>query len=167
MRKNKSSRNNFIIAAVIAAIGLSILTVSCVRTEGAENARSSNSVSKKIVEIKEKMFLAHVNDIYTNARDYLEKTIKLEGIFSQLPYNEETFCFVFRYGPGCCVGDGYAGFEVTWAKENAQPYPENDSWVEATGELNAYERNGYPQYLYLDLSSLNVLNTRGEEFVTQ
>ena len=161
MHKNKSARNCLIKATVMLAITAASLMIGCTKTKGNEEP------SKETVEIKEKLFIGQINGIYLNAGDFLGKTIKLEGIFSQIPYNEETFCFVFRYGPGCCVGDGYAGFEVTWAKENAQPYPENDSWVEATGELKAYERNGYPQYLYLDLSSLNVLSTRGEEFVTQ
>jgi len=123
--------------------------------------------NKEIVEIKEKMFIAQVNDVYLNTDDYLGKTIKLEGLFKQDAGYEKTYCFVIRYGPGCCGTDGNAGFEVAWAKEKAKPYPDADSWVEATGVLKSYEEDGSPQYLYLDLDSLNVLDRRGAEFVKQ
>jgi len=133
-----------------------------------ENIRpESPPPGKSVVEIKEKMFLAQVNDVYLNAEDYLGKTIKLEGIFKEEQGYEKAYCFVVRYGPGCCGNDGNAGFEVAWAKEKAHPYPAIDSWVEATGVLKKYEEDGYSQYLYLDLSSLNVLDRRGAELVLQ
>jgi uncharacterized membrane protein YcgQ (UPF0703/DUF1980 family) len=117
-----------------------------------------------IVEIKEKMFIAQVNDVYLNTEDYLGKTIKLEGIFKQDQGYEKLYCFILRYGPGCCGNDGNVGFEVAWASE--KPYPAVDSWVEAIGELKTYEEYDY-KYLYLDLVSLNVLRKRGLETVVQ
>ena len=133
-----------------------------------ENVRyASLSPGKGVVEIKEKMFLAQINDVYLNPEDYLGKTIKLEGVFKEEQGYEKSYCFVVRYGPGCCGNDGNAGFEVAWAKEAARPYPASDSWVEATGELKSYEEDGYSRYLYLDLSSLNVLSKRGAETVLQ
>jgi len=133
-----------------------------------EKVRYASAVSAKgVVEIKEKMFLAQVNDVYLNPEDYLGKTIKLEGIFKEEQGHEKSYCFVIRYGPGCCGNDGNAGFEVAWTKEDERPYPAVDSWVEATGELKSYEEDGYSRYLYLDLSSLNVLSSRGAEMVLQ
>jgi uncharacterized membrane protein YcgQ (UPF0703/DUF1980 family) len=121
-----------------------------------------------IIEIKEKMFIAQTNDVYLNPEDYLGKTIKLEGLFkSEIGY-ENSYCFVIRYGPGCCGYDGNAGFEVAW--DNPSPdqgiYPEEDAWVEAMGTLKSYDENGFP-YLYLSLASMTVKETRGAEFVSQ
>jgi hypothetical protein len=125
---------------------------------------------ERVIEIKEKMFIAQTNDVYLNQEDYLGKTIKLEGLFKAEQYdkNAPPYCFVLRYGPGCCGSDGNAGFEVAWNKEEtaSKSYPQEDDWVEAVGVLKTYEENGYP-YLYLALSSLNVLEKRGAEFVTQ
>ncbi|MDR0451845.1 MAG: hypothetical protein LBH15_02245, partial [Treponema sp.] len=72
--------------------------------------------SGDIVEIKEKMFIAQTNDVYLNPEDYMGKTIKLEGLFkTETGYDEQAaYCFVLRYGPGCCGFDGNAGFEVAW-----------------------------------------------------
>ena len=107
------------------------------------------------VEIKEKMFIAHVNDVYLNPEEYLGRTINLEGLFKAEQYGEHTYCFVIRYGPGCCGNDGNAGFEVAWDSPDTT-YPDTDDWVEASGVLQTYEEDGYP-YLYLALSNLNVL----------
>jgi len=134
-----------------------------------ENIRYESIVSsnKDVIEIKEKMFLSQVNDVYLNAEDYLGKTIKLEGIFKQDDGYNKSYSFVIRYGPGCCGYDGTAGFEVAWANEKANPYPPVDSWVEVAGVLKSYKEDGDMQYLYLDLASLNVLNKRGAETVLQ
>ena len=120
-----------------------------------------------IIEIRERMFATQVKEIYLNHGDYLGKTIKLEGIFKKEQWDEidQTYCFVVRYGPGgCCGYDSNVGFEVAWAKDSA--YPDAESWVEAIGVLKTYEEDFY-QYLYLDLSSLNVLSKRGAETVRQ
>jgi len=130
-----------------------------------ENVRQTST--KDVIEIKEKMFISQVNDVYLNKDEYLGKKIKLEGIFLTEQGNDKSYCFVLRYGPGCCGYDGNVGFEVAWDKGKNKQYPVNNSWVEATGELKTYEEDGYTDYLYLDLVSLNVLNNRGKETVIQ
>lgn len=117
-----------------------------------------------IIEIKEKMFIAQTNDIYINSEDYLGKTIKYEGIFTSIYYDvkDTNYNFVIRYGPGCCGYDDNAGFEVVWSGE----YPDENDWVRAIGVLEEYEEDG-EMYLRLNLSSLTVLDTRGEEYVYQ
>ncbi|MGF7145109.1 uncharacterized membrane protein YcgQ (UPF0703/DUF1980 family) [Anaerotaenia torta] len=117
-----------------------------------------------VVEIREKMFIAQTNDIYLNSEDYLGKTIKYEGIFKSSYWEEDdtTYHFVIRYGPGCCGYDGEAGFEVNWDGG----WPQEDDWCEVIGVLEEYEVNGQT-YLQLALTSLTVLEKRGEEFVSQ
>ena len=154
--------------------------------EGAAEIRDGAAAGGAVIEIKEKMFIAQTNDVYVNADEYLGKTIKLEGLFRSLTYEDTgtTYHFVLRLGPGCCGNDGNAGFEVSWepldvlsgmaARAQQKPplllrthaYPNEDDWVEAVGTLKAYEEDGYP-YLYIDLTSLTVLEERGAEFVTQ
>ena len=118
--------------------------------------------SKNIIEIKEKMFISQVNDIYINKEDYLGKTIKIEGIFSEYYYDvtDKTYYYVMRYGPGCCGDDGNVGFEVLWE----QTYPKLNDWVEAVGVLELYQEMD-SEYLRLRLTSLKVLDERGTEYV--
>jgi uncharacterized membrane protein YcgQ (UPF0703/DUF1980 family) len=134
-----------------------------------ETARFENADSQKAaIEIKEKMFIAQTNDVYLNQDDYLGKTIKLQVLFKAAEYGDRSAYFVLRYGPGCCGSDGQAGFEVMWdnATASAGPYPQVDDWVEAVGTLKSYVEDDFP-YLYIALSSLNILPTRGSEVVTQ
>jgi len=168
MSENSSARNSLIIAAAILAVTASFFAINYVRTKNQNVGYASLASTKEIVEIKEKMFIAQVNDVYLNADDYLGKTVKLEGVFKQDEGYDKTYSFVLRYGPGCCGTDGNVGFEVAWADEKAKPYPAVGSWVEATGVLKTYEEDdGFMQYLYLDLASLNVLSKRGAETVIQ
>jgi uncharacterized membrane protein YcgQ (UPF0703/DUF1980 family) len=117
-----------------------------------------------VVEIREKMFVAQSNDIYFNADNYLGKTIKYEGLFNvyEDPETGNTYYSVIRYGPGCCGVDANAGFEVRWDGG----YPLQDEWVEAVGVLEEY-KEGLNSYLRLNLTSLNVLEVRGAEYVSQ
>jgi len=147
-------RKNHLLAVIIPALLALLCVISCTKKDASD-----------VVEIGEKMFIAQVNDIYLNSDDYLGKTIKLEGVFKQST-GEEPYYFVIRYGPGCCGNDGLVGFEVAWDKEKAKPYPAEDSWVEAKGVLKSYEEEGF-QLSYIDLTSLNVLEKRGAENVTQ
>ena len=118
----------------------------------------------EIIEVREKMFISQMNDIYLNKEDYLGKTIKYEGIFTgyEAPETGNIYYSVIRYGPGCCGTDGNSGMEVIWEKE----YPAEDDWVEVTGTLEEYDEDG-AGYLRLILTDLKVLETRGQEYLTQ
>jgi zinc transport system permease protein len=144
-------------------------TPEIINLETAEPPRlETQSGEAPVIEIKEKMFIGQINEIYLNPEDYLGKTFKLEGLFKteQYPGQINPYCFVLRYGPGCCGSDGNVGFEVAWNRALAKAYPSPDDWVEAVGALQYYEEDGYP-YLYIALSSLTVLPDRGTEFVSQ
>jgi uncharacterized membrane protein YcgQ (UPF0703/DUF1980 family) len=163
MRENKSVRNTLIIVAAVIAV-TTVFIINC--NNKSRNGDSSVSTGG-VIEIKEKMFISQVNDVYLNAEDYLGKTIKLEGLFKMEQGYDKSYCFVLRYGPGCCGNDGNVGFEVAWDKDKEKQYPGEDSWVEATGELKTYHEDDSMEFLYLDLVSLNVLDKRGAETVLQ
>ena len=122
--------------------------------------------------IREKMFIAQVNDVYLNRNDYMGKTIKLEGLFLYGEAGGREYCYVIRNGPGCCGDDGQVGFEVSWlppgeaSEGDRVAYPKTYDWVEAQGVLEKYEDFGQ-NFLYLALSDLKVLEKRGAEFVAQ
>jgi uncharacterized membrane protein YcgQ (UPF0703/DUF1980 family) len=120
-----------------------------------------------VLEIKEKLFIAQTNDVYLNPDEYMGRQIKLEGLFKTDKYtgDDRSYCFVLRYGPGCCGFDGTAGFEVSWP-DGKNEYPTDNDWVEAVGVLDSYDEDGYP-YIYLALESLKVMDARGAETVTQ
>ena len=135
--------------------------------------RSSSDDTDGIVVIRETMFITQINDINLNSRDYLGKTIKLEGFIKRNHWNDHDYFFVIRNGPGCCGDDGEIGFEISWDPDYSgsgnhmdqrNSFPAPNDWVEAIGELKSYSFLGYP-HLFLVLSELNVLEKRGIEFV--
>jgi len=136
-------------------------------TDSASYADTSQN-TENVVEIKEKLFIAGINDIYLNQDDYLGKTIKYEGMFTSYTWAEKgiTYYLVYRNSPGCCGADGQAGFEVLWSDEANKTYPNENDWVEAVGTLESYDEDGYA-YLRLRLDSLTVKTERGAEFVSQ
>ncbi|GHU83460.1 hypothetical protein AGMMS50284_7050 [Clostridia bacterium] len=122
----------------------------------------------KVVEIKEKLFIGQINNIWLNKLDYIGKTIKYEGMFTQY-YSDIsglTYYMVYRKSPGCCGADGQAGFEVIWPDGSDKTYPKENDWCEAVGKLESYEDDGQT-YLRLRLDSLTVKSERGEELVSQ
>jgi uncharacterized membrane protein YcgQ (UPF0703/DUF1980 family) len=143
-----------------------------VETKTDKKKPASEAASLPTLEIREKMFIAQTNDVYLNPEDYMGRRIKLEGLFKTDKYtgSDKDYCFVIRYGPGCCGYDGTAGFEVSWtggrADKAADAYPSDDEWVEAVGVLDSYDEDGYP-YIYLALESLTVKDERGKETVAQ
>jgi len=126
---------------------------------------AGKKIGNDVIEIKEKMFIAQTNEIYINAKDYIGRTIKYEGIFREAvdEGDGKKYRYVIRYGPGCCPGDvTAAGFEVVWDKG----YPKQDDWVEVTGVLEEYNDGGPPS-LRIALKTLTVLTTRGKDRVTR
>jgi len=122
--------------------------------------------------IGDKLFIGQVNDVYRNGKDYLGKTIRLEGIFKYGEFGGRSYCYVIRNGPGCCGDDGQVGFEVSWnspdndSEGDKKAYPKTNDWVEAQGELKKYNENG-SNFLYIALSDIKVMEKRGAEFVSQ
>ncbi|MDR1397578.1 MAG: hypothetical protein LBJ14_07585 [Desulfarculales bacterium] len=115
---------------------------------------------RETVEIKENFFLSQISDIYLNPDEYAGKIIKLEGMWFSAEEEGQTNAAVVRYGPGCCLNDALAGFEVVWGEKN----PQNEAWVEACGLLEKYRLED-DEYLRLRLSSLRILERRGKETV--
>jgi len=162
-----------ILAVLLGGMACAMITgCGVVPSSGAENSDAlavwpEMTTAPFDVEIREKMFIAQINDIYMNTDEYIGKEIMLEGMFMPSYYEptDSMYYMVARYGPGCCGYDGIAGFEVAFDHLGIGT-PESNDWVEAVGTLERYEELGQT-FLHLVLSSLRVLDTRGAETVLQ
>ncbi len=119
---------------------------------------------KEVFEIKEKMFITQINDIFYNIDDYKDKIIVVEGMYSKwnLWNGNKKVPVVYRNGPGCCGNDGWGGF---WLNYDGELPKEND-WIRVTGTPEIVT-DDYCLYLYLNVTSLEVKTERGAEFVPQ
>jgi len=196
MTKGKISRSGLVIIAIIIAMLASLYAIQSAQPKKSDNginylmpmahngrvligavmvdtAFEPPPKSGDVLDIREKMFVAQINDIYLNLDDYLGRAIRFQGIFKReyivSEYGDveaEPFYYVIRYGPGCCGYDANVGFEVSWPKGSVKPYPDDNAWVEAVGTLTADKKDSM-LYLYLKLRSLTVMATRGKETVLQ
>ena len=136
------------------------LTLICV---GCSNSNETIRGKDDVLLIKENLFIAQCNDVYANPNDYLDKTIRYEGIYTLVknPNSDKIHKIVIRNGPGCCVGDGQVGFEVDFEGD----LPKANDWVEVEGKVEKYvDENGF-ENIKLKLDSIEVLNERGSESV--
>ena len=140
-----------------------VLLVSYGLAGAAQKEGAGNTKNAKIFEIREKMFIEQCNDIYLNPDDYLDRMIKLEGIYEEEQEESGTFRYVIRYGPGCCGNDGVAGFEVLAG--GMSPLPRQGDWVEAIGSVQRLKDPDGLEYIVLKLSQLKVKEERGAEYV--
>lgn len=110
------------------------------------------------------MYITQINDIYYNFDKYKDKTIIVEGMYTVFSSwdNTQQVPVVYRLGPGCCGNDGWGGFFLNYSK----PFPNDNDWIRVTGTPELVE-NGNNVMLYLNVTSLEVLDTRGAEFVLQ
>lgn len=123
-----------------------------------------NDVNDVDVEIGERYFMTRVTDIMLNYDHYIGRTVRYEGVFERLDYfGGIPLAFVYRRGPGCCGDDGWGGFMVLW-EDGRNDLPENNDWVEVVGTFGVTEVEGV-RLRSVYLSSLTVLEVRGEDFV--
>lgn len=112
------------------------IKIKSVLKDGA-TVRKSTELAKpdmnNILEIKDNFFIEQTNDIFFNTEDYVDKTIKIEGlIYSYQDFVTGDICYaVVRNTPGCCGADGLAGLDIRFNGE----YPDNNTWVEVIGVI--------------------------------
>jgi len=166
--------------AVLVLLLFAVVFCSCGKKETAATKADFSALvnalpqTPDVIDIRENMFLTQMNDLGLNYRTYIGKTLRLQGMFKQLHWNDQDTYYVYRRTPGCCGDDGEIAIELSWDQnymgrnvsgEN-YTYPVMNDWVEVQGELKSYIRSGYV-FLYVALSELNILEERGAEFVTR
>ena len=123
------------VMALIAFIALITVGVFAISNKASETAEKSQDIEKSsdVLEITDNYFIEQTNDIFYNTDDYIDKTIKIEGlIYTYEDYQaEKTYYTVVRNTPGCCGNDGLAGLDIRYDGE----YPEEDTWVEVIGTI--------------------------------
>lgn len=121
-----------------------------------------------VLNIREKLFITQVYDIYFNFDQYEGKAIAIEGMFDKIANivqdaPEAENLMVYRRSPGCCGNDGFDGFELVYQGE----MPEFNDWVKVYGILRKGELDSPLPLIYLEVITMQVLDTRGAEYVEQ
>lgn len=123
------------------------------------------SGSSAVIEIKENLFIAQLDDLYLNLSDYVGRTVQLEGFVDIIEIDGLLHYGVVRQAMVCCAADMMlVGLEFNW---DGEPPKQND-WVAVRGilQIDADTETG-EEYPVLQLESLVVKQERGSEIVYQ
>ena len=110
-----------------------------------------------IIDITERFFVNQMMEVFLNYDLYLGRTIRYEGMFKTIHWDNEEFVVIVRYTLGCCSPEEMIGFEILL--EGNQMLPD-DTWVEIVGVLDLYN-----EFLVLRAISITEMDERGEELV--
>lgn len=137
-------KNNKVIMIILLIIFLIFIGVAIKYINNKSNANANTIATKdsdttnssEVIEITDNYFIEQTNDVYLNLKDYLGKTIKMEGLIYTYPDGQgNTYYAVVRNTPGCCGNDGLAGIDIKYDGE----YPEVNTWVQITGTVESYK----------------------------
>lgn len=118
---------------------------------------------KPDIILKDNYFDTQIADININFDRYEGKTIQIEGMYFQnTPYT-----FVGRYSlsnlcPTCPTG--YSYFEYEWNGDEELKLEEEKDWIKVIGTLR--KGNDGVDYYYIDVASIEIMNERGNDTVT-
>ncbi len=117
------------------------------------------------ITVDEAMYANWVNELNWNSDLYLEKTVRIQGMYTSEDIEGFTapFHYVYRVGPGCCGTDGtLCGLQILLPAGAA---PAADDWMDVYGTLRIVDLDGI-RFLALDDVQLVVDNEhRGLENV--
>lgn len=152
-----------ILLVVIGAIAFVIYNSSKVSEKEASDSNSTaeQKSEEDVLVIGEKMYITQINDIYLNPQKYYGKTVEIEGFPMKDP--DAGYTFVGRYGPGCCVSDGYASMEYQYSEP--MDLVEIEDWIRVKGTIKR-GFDGGTTYTYIEATSVEKLLDRGNDTLT-
>jgi hypothetical protein len=123
----------------------------------AGNAKKGNGVDVDLTIMSSTMVYAEVYDILFNPDDYIGKTIKMNGPYVPLFYDETGLYYhyvLIEDAAACCQN----GMEFIWSGDHTFPndYPDEQARIEISGVFGSYEELGMTYY-YLSVDDICVL----------
>lgn len=134
-------------------------------SDGTLYSTTDEEIQADIV-VGDNYFDTQMADMNLNFSNYEGKTIEIEGMYiSNLPYT-----FVGRYStsnicPSCPTG--YSYFEYEFDSDELPTLKDEEDWIKVIGTLrSAYDPSISSDYYYIEVSSLEVMNERGLDTVS-
>lgn len=118
---------------------------------------------KPEIVVGDNYFDTQITDFSLNFDQYEGKTVEIEGLyFENLPYT-----FVGRYStsnicPTCPTG--YSFFEYEWKGDNELSLTDSENWIKIIGTFK--RGNDGEEYYYIDVASIELMNEKGIETVS-
>jgi len=116
--------------------------------------------------LTDRFFISQFQNISLNPNDFIGRTIRYDGIFMPVQWQDDAIYFVARFSDDDCCGGvgGIIGFEVYL--NDIEPVG-RDTWVEITGILEEAYDSDFGSFMRLNAVSMVELDEPGQEFVTK
>lgn len=157
----KTKKIILIILLIVVIAGVVAIIITTNKKSEGMIAKQEEKASQSTTDIvmQDNQYISQINDIWLNTEEYLGKTIEIEGF----PMTNGTYTFVGRYGPGCCVGDGYAYMEYEYDEE--LDLTDEKDWIKVIGTIRQGQ-DEYGPYIYIEATNVEKLEIRGLDRVT-
>lgn len=151
---------------IVALITILILKLSN-KGKKYNSLNSSNNTTQNVIEannsntiqITDSYFMSKVNDVYINYKEYIGKEIEYEG-FVYFP-EDHNYSMVVGRNYYCCGNDSFVvGFECDTDKQFKE-----DTWVKVKGTVQINDDNSSDIYPYLEITSIEEMQQRGNDTV--
>ena len=128
---------------------------------------SENEEYNADIVLKDKYFDTTIRDMNLNSSDYLGKTVEIEGLY----FNNGYYSFVGRYTtsnlcPTCPPGYSFMEFHLNGTID--REFTNEGEWIKVIGtyKVGNDESSNNEDYYYLDVLSLEVMNEKGNDTVS-
>ena len=128
---------------------------------------SENEEYNADIVLKDKYFDTTIRDMNLNSSDYLGKTVEIEGLY----FNNGYYSFVGRYTtsnlcPTCPPGYSFMEFHLNGTID--REFTNEGDWIKVIGtyKVGNDESSNNEDYYYLDVLSLEVMNEKGIDTVS-
>ena len=128
---------------------------------------SENEEYNADIVLKDKYFDTTIRDMNLNSSDYLGKTVEIEGLY----FNNGYYSFVGRYTtsnlcPTCPPGYSFMEFHLNGTID--REFTNEGDWIKVIGtyKVGNDESSNNEDYYYLDVLSLEVMNEKGNDTVS-
>lgn len=126
-----------------------------------------NSDYKADIILKDKYFDTTIRDMNLNSSDYIDKIVEIEGLY----FNNGYYSFVGRYTtsnlcPTCPPGYSFMEFHLNGTID--REFTNEGEWIKVIGtyKVGNDESSNNEDYYYLDVLSLEVMNEKGNDTVS-
>ena len=128
---------------------------------------SENEEYNADIVLKDKYFDTTIRDMNLNSSDYIGKTVEIEGLY----FNNGYYSFVGRYTtsnlcPTCPPGYSFMEFHLNGTID--REFTNEGEWIKVIGtyKVGNDESSNNEDYYYLDVLSLEVMNEKGNDTVS-
>lgn len=132
-------------------------------SDGIKYFITNRKEKKAEIVFKDNYYDTQISEINLNFSNYEGKVVEIEGLY----FENGDYTFIGRYStsnicPYCPTG--YSYFEYQWEGDKKPELIDSESWIKVIGTLK--KGNDGVEYYYIDADSIEVMNEKGQETVS-